>query len=208
MIKSKSCHWCICVKRTLTSTWLVCEQISSKERLFTANELTWFYDSLHSRSFVLTDLSLRCSRFSYQSGEEDWQPANRVLSLGHCRWILANEKLHHMIHRWTTYRTRDWTNERSERFFLPNWLMGTEHQHRAMKSMNRLVDWERRETCHSAKHFLFPVSQMWRFLTAKEKRLSSGLKKQIEVVTLVINGETNQQLQLWCYYNVVFVVYF
>lgn len=73
--------------------------------------------------------------------------------------------------------------------------------------MNRLVDWETRETCHSAKHFQLPASQMWRFLTVKEKSLSFRLKKQIEVVTLVINRETNQQLQLWCYYNVVFVVY-
>ena len=37
---------------------------------------------------MLTDWSLCC----YQSGEEDWEPANRMLSLGHCRWILANEK--------------------------------------------------------------------------------------------------------------------
>lgn len=42
---------------------------------------------------------------------------------------------------------------------------------------------------------------------SKRKELSFRLKKQIEVVTLVINRETNQQLQLWCYYNVVFVVY-
>ena len=62
------------------------------ERLFNANELTSFPVSLLSRSFVLTDQSLRCSLFSYQSGEEDWEPANRMLGLGHCRRILANEK--------------------------------------------------------------------------------------------------------------------
>ena len=44
------------------------------------------------RSVVLTDESLCCSLFSYQSGEEDWEPANHTLSLEHCRWILANEK--------------------------------------------------------------------------------------------------------------------
>ena len=42
-------------------------------------------------SFVLTHQSLCCSLFSYQIGEEDWEPANCMLSRGHCRWILANE---------------------------------------------------------------------------------------------------------------------
>ena len=43
-------------------------------------------------SFVLTDESLCCSLFSYQSGEEDCEPANQMLSLGHSHRILASEK--------------------------------------------------------------------------------------------------------------------
>ena len=44
------------------------------------------------RSLVLTALLLCCSLFSYQSGEEDWEPASHMLSLAHCRQMLANEK--------------------------------------------------------------------------------------------------------------------
>ena len=61
------------------------------ERLFNTNELNWFHVSLLSRLFFRSHRQVAVL-FSYQSGEEDWEPANRMLSLGHCRWILANEK--------------------------------------------------------------------------------------------------------------------
>ena len=70
-----------------------------------ANKSVWRNDSLTRtnwpdstvlfsliRSVVLTDESLCCSLFSDQTGEEEREPANRMLSLGHCRRILANEK--------------------------------------------------------------------------------------------------------------------
>ena len=63
-----------------------------QKNLFNVNELTWFPVSLLSQLFVLTDHSLCCSLVSYQSGEEDLELANPMLSLGHRRWILANEK--------------------------------------------------------------------------------------------------------------------
>ena len=71
--------------------WVLCERINLKEQLFNANKLTWFHVSLLSRLFVLTDELLCCVvvLYSYQSGEEDWEPANRTLSPGHCRRILA-----------------------------------------------------------------------------------------------------------------------
>lgn len=137
-------------------------------------------------------------------------------------WSFENEELRtsswFTAERCCSGHATERTNERSERFFPLNWLTGTEHRLRAMKSSSALLSfyqitdgfvelWRWRETCHSAKHFQLPASQMWRFLTVKEKSLSFRLKKQTEVVTLVINRETNQQLQLWCYYNVVFVVY-
>ena len=67
--------------------WLVCEWISLKEELSVWTGTKW-PDSLLSRCCS----SLCCSLFSYQSGEEDWEPTNHMLSLGHCHQILANNK--------------------------------------------------------------------------------------------------------------------
>ena len=64
---------------------------SSANESVQRNDLNWPDATFHF-SLVLTDESLCCWLFSYQSGEEDWEPAKRILSLGHCRQILANEK--------------------------------------------------------------------------------------------------------------------
>ena len=103
------------------------------ESVWRNDSLTWtnwpdstFHFSLVG-SFVLTDESLWCSLFSYQSSEEVHNHEVAAMCLSWTtvwRWPLAwsfgNEELRtlrYMIHRKTTsYRKRDWTNEQHERF--------------------------------------------------------------------------------------------
>lgn len=125
-----------------------------------------------------------------------------------------------MIHRWTTlFRTRDWTNERTIWMILPaeltdrNWT-STSSDEIQLCFIVVLPDYRRfcgavkmKRNVSFCKTFSASSVSDVTISDSKRKELSFRLKKQTEVVTLVINRETNQQLQLWCYYNVVFVVY-
>ena len=67
------------------------ERVRLKERLMWPDS-TFHFSLSFFHSFVLSDESLCCSLFSYQSGEEDWESANHMLSLRHCLRILASLK--------------------------------------------------------------------------------------------------------------------